>query len=346
MSAERKHPGEPLPEEPMDTAARWLARRDRGFSRAEQDEYLEWLRADPRHAEAMQRCGEALERMMHLYDWQPVHMAEPDADLFAPPRRRFRRWSVAALAAAAALALILGWQWRAGSRRPAPELAAERSYLQVNERLALPDGSRVELREGCRVEVRFSSTERRVRLHGGEAHFTVWKDPARPFVVEVAGVEVRAVGTAFSVSWRQDDVSVLVTSGTVKVAVGAAAAEAGPAPLVTAGQRAIVPRGEPETAAFRGPRVDAVTTEELGRALAWLEPRLRFEATRLADAVRQFNRLNRQQLVLADAALAELRIGGTFRPDNVEAFVRLLEATFGLQAEKRGANEIVLRRRD
>lgn len=344
MSGNRQPEEEPLPEAVMSEAAHWLARRDRGFSRAEQDEYLEWLRADPRHAEALKRCGEALQRMMGLYDWQPVHMAEPDPDLFAAPKRRVRGWPLAALAAAAAVALAVGWTWNRGERGAPPVVAMENSYLQVNERLALPDGSGVELREGCRVEVRYSGTERRVRLQGGEAHFSVRKDPARPFVVEVAGVEVRAVGTAFSVSWQQTDVKVLVTSGVVKVEVEPTAAAAVPGPLVVAGQRAIVTRGSAEAPGFAAPRIETVSTEELGRSLAWLEPRLRFEATRLEDAVRQFNQVNRQQLVLDDATLGDLRIGGTFRPDNVEAFVRLLEATFGLKAEKRGDYEIVVRR--
>ena len=41
-------------------------------------------------------------------------------------------------------------------------------------------------------------------------------------------------------------------------------------------------------------------------------------------------------------ALGALPIGGTFRPDNVEGFVRLLTVTLGVRAEARGADETVL----
>ena len=35
---------------PDERAADWLIRRDRGLTPGEQDDYLQWLAADPRHA--------------------------------------------------------------------------------------------------------------------------------------------------------------------------------------------------------------------------------------------------------------------------------------------------------
>jgi transmembrane sensor len=51
----------------------------------------------------------------------------------------------------------------------------------------------------------------------GEAHFFVEKDPQRPFVVNAAGIDVRAVGTAFNVRIDPAAVEVLVTEGRVRV---------------------------------------------------------------------------------------------------------------------------------
>ncbi|WP_415909952.1 DUF4880 domain-containing protein [Oleiharenicola sp. Vm1] len=78
-------PHDPIPEAILEAASAWLARRDRGLSAAEQDDYMQWLRADPRHAEALQQHAAALERMMQLYEWTPAHDTEPNPDLFAPP---------------------------------------------------------------------------------------------------------------------------------------------------------------------------------------------------------------------------------------------------------------------
>jgi transmembrane sensor len=89
--------------------------------------------------------------------------------------------------------------------------------------------------------------------------------------------------------------------------------------------------------------VTKVSPGETRRLLAWQERRLEFDTVPLADVVREFNRYNRQQLAIADAALAEKRFSGTFRADGYESLVRLLENDFGVRTE-RGERAIVLRR--
>jgi transmembrane sensor len=220
--------------------------------------------------------------------------------------------------------------------------------LRVNERRVLPDGSRAELKDGSTLVVRYTATERRVRLTGGEAQFSVMKDPARPFVVEAGGVAVRAIGTVFDVRFESAAVEVLVTEG--KVRVGLAAQEPGrifqphPAdlepPTVAAGQRAVFSLAAPLPTAF----VAEVSPEEIRRNLAWQAPRLQFDETPLAEAIAEFNQRNHQRLVLDDPALGALTIGGTFRPDNVDGFVRLLSVTLGLRAVSRGPDETLLMR--
>lgn len=341
MNPAANSPDRGRPRDPLEQAAQWVARRDRGLTREEQDEYLEWLNSDPRHAEAMRRAAAALERMMKLYEWQPGQTAQPNPDLFQSRRGLRVRWPwLAGLAAAAAVALFV---WSDAARSQAKRSVEEKSYLVVNERLALPDGSRIELKEDCQVLVRYSATERRVLLTRGEAHFTVWKDATRPFVVQVGDLEVVAVGTAFSVRWERREMEVLVTSGSVKLDVAPQVEKNADLPVLTAGYRGFVPM-QAEGGAAPVPQIVPVAAMDMARALAWLEPRLRFHETPLAEAVAQFNRLNRQQLVLGEPELAEYRIGGTFRPDNVEAFVRLLEVTHKVRAERRGESEIVLRR--
>lgn len=336
-------PHDPIPDAILEVASQWLARRDRGLSAAEQDDYMQWLRADPRHAEALARHAAALERMMQLYEWTPAHDTEPNPELFASQPGRDRAWWRRVgipLGAAAAFALgFILWE-RPWSRPDAAALAsASKNYLRVNERLALPDGSRVELKDGTQLVVQYSETERRVKLTGGEAHFSVWKDKARPFVVDAAGVEVRAVGTAFNVRLDARDVQVLVTEGRVKVERPSAPAV--PVVLVSVGETARV-----SLAAAAPPTIASVASEDIARELAWQAPRLEFNETPLADAVAEFNRLNRHQLEIGDAELGALRIGGTFRPDNVEGFVRLLatDPSFGVRAEDAGANRTILRR--
>ena len=323
-------------------ASLWLARRDRGLTPSEQDDYMQWIVADPRHAEAMMQHAAAFERMMHLYEWQPWHTTEGNPDLFAP-RRRVRWWPWAAsvvLAAAAAVGLSFIYSWHA------PAAPAVTSYLQVNERLALPDGSRVELKDGSRIVVQYSDRERRVKLTGGEAQFSVWQDARRPFIVEAGGVEVRAVGTVFNVRLEDRTVAVLVTEGRVKVNREPPAATSGGSVaevMLAAGEQTAVPLAVDAVQA--APVVVPATSEQISQSLAWQTPRLQFWETPLAEAVAEFNRLNRFQIVIGDAELGGRLIGGTFRPDNVEGFVRLLETTLDVRSDRRGDHETVLRRR-
>ena len=323
-------------------ASLWLARRDRGLTPSEQDDYMQWIVADPRHAEAMMQHAAAFERMMHLYEWQPWHTTEGNPDLFAP-RRRVRWWPWAAsvvLAAAAAVGLSFIYSWRA------PAAPAVTSYLQVNERLALPDGSRVELKDGSRIVVQYSDRERRVKLTGGEAQFSVWQDARRPFIVEAGGIEVRAVGTVFNVRLEDRTVAVLVTEGRVKVNREPPAATSGGSVaevMLAAGEQTAVPLAVDAVQA--APVVVPATSEQISQSLAWQTPRLQFWETPLAEAVAEFNRLNRFQIVIGDAELGGRLIGGTFRPDNVEGFVRLLETTLDVRSDRRGDHETVLRRR-
>ena len=332
----------PPPRALAEQASLWLARRDRGLTPAEQDDYMQWIVADPRHAEAMMQHAAAFERMMHLYEWQPWHTTEGNPDLFAP-RRRVRWWPWAAsvvLAAAAAVGLSFIYSWHA------PAAPAVTSYLQVNERLALPDGSRVELKDGSRIVVQYSDRERRVKLAGGEAQFSVWKDATRPFVVEAGGIEVRAVGTVFNVRLEDRTVAVLVTEGRVKVNREPPAATSGGSVaevMLAAGEQTAVPLAVDAVQA--APVVVPATSEQISQSLAWQTPRLQFWETPLAEAVAEFNRLNRFQIVIGDAELGGRLIGGTFRPDNVEGFVRLLETTLDVRSDRRGDHETVLRRR-
>jgi transmembrane sensor len=59
--------------------------------------------------------------------------------------------------------------------------------------------------------------------------------------------------------------------------------------------------------------------------------------------VAEFNVRNRQQIVIGDPAVAGVLVGGNFRADNVEGFVRLLGLSFGVAAERRDDHTIVLR---
>ena len=336
-------PHEPSPPDDSaaidDAAAAWVARRDRGLTPAQQDEFFQWLAADPRHGDRLARHQRGWSELAHLAQWRPEHGAEPNADLLAPPpsgararpARAARRFLPLGLAAAAGMAWIFFAARPPTGPAPVP-VVLESGYRQQ----VLDDGTLAELNAGAQFTVAFTDGERRVRLTRGEILFTVAKNPARPFIVEARGVTVRAVGTAFNVRLEAASVEVLVTEG--RVQLDRAAAPLAAPSHVSAGERAIMPlvSGPPATA--------PVTPELIDRELAWQPRLLEFASTPLAEVLVAFNRRNRLQLVVADPALAALPIGASFRSDNVDGFVRLLEASFGVRAERTADRKIVLRR--
>lgn len=319
-------------------ASGWIVRNNRGLTAAEQDEFSSWLAADPRHGEWWAKRRQAWSEFDVLTEWRPEHSAEPNPDLLAAPRggrRSGLRWIVPlslALAASVAVALVVMRPAPAGKN--VPVVAAAAGY----ESRALDDGTVVELNGGAEIEVQFTGAERRVRLVRGEAHFQVAKNPLRPFVVDAGGVAVRAVGTAFNVLLGSQAVDVLVTEGRVRVDPPAAAAAASVAPDVSAGQRVVV-----ALTGGAAPVLTAVSDEEIARRLAWQPRLLDFSATPLAEVAAEFNRRNRTQLVLADPALRAMPIVASFRSDNLDGFVRMLEISAGVSAERTG-DTVVLRR--
>lgn len=366
-------------------AAEWFARRDAGLSAAQDRALQRWLAADPRHGAALARLDSAW-----LTFGKPTRTGAADALCLELARRaaRRRRRRVGATAALAVLFAIGGF-WRFPRHEERSGTLPATAVMIVPARQVLSDGSVVTLKDGAQIAEVFTSALRRVELRRGQAMFEVAKNPSRPFVVAAGEIEVRAVGTAFSVEFGVKAVEVLVTEGTVAVDKGAAAhspdagatvgskeQDAGElkrrattsderrpaqspavdspdyssalrppsaASVVEAGHRLVVEIAPSAPA----PKAMPVAAAELDERLAWRSRRVEFSGTPLSEAVALLNREAAGhaavKLVFDDPTLRSLRVSGIFRTDNTDAFVLLLEAGFGVKAERSGSI-IALRR--
>jgi len=342
-------------------AAAWLAQRDDGLSPAQSAEFAAWRAADQRHEAATVRLERAWTALQQLREYRPAAARHPDRDVLGGGRGRRRvisfRPLVATASLAAALVLAAGWWFTGAGWNGDRTVTTFATTPEGFERVSLTDGSMVELNAGTEINVAYTEAERRVRLTRGEAHFTVTRNAGRPFIVEASGVAVRAVGTAFNVRLGSADIEVLVTHG--KVEVGSAAGltpgpadgeggrtETPPATLLVASERVLIPAAGSAarvTAAVEAPKVEKVAPAAIREALAWQGPRLVFEDTPLAEVIAQFNRRNAVQIELAGSELGVLPIGGSFRAENVDAFVRLLAAGGDIVVEWPTPNRVVLR---
>lgn len=339
-------------------AASWAVRVEAGLDGAEQDAFLDWFTADPRNAVEYDRQRANWARLDILADWRPEHAARPNRDLLAPRRETLWDWlrkrhraivgvlvGVAGVAAAcAAVAVFAPFQSRQTPVNPPvaapPAVYAAKDAISTIEQSKLDDGTIVELNRGASITVNYTATERHVKLEHGEANFQVAKDPTRPFIVNIDGVNVRALGTSFNVRRGGDAVEVLVTSGVVRVHANdedpAAPSDAGAREdsVVKAGQLAVVSLA----AQTPGMSVQTVESDRMETMIAWHPRQIDIEGQSLASVVEEFNRRNAPiEFVIMDPELAETEVSATMRSDQVENFVRLLEGVFRVKVERVGS---------
>jgi len=340
-------------------AAEWFGRFEMGLAPAEERELLRWLETDPRHSEAMREMDDTWDFLDALKKIPRMHAPVP----ILAERRGIVRFAPALVGAAALVAVVFFASWPSWNDRS----FVRQTVTEVGgmKKIELPDGSVVHVNGNSSVAVRFTRTERRLELQRGEAHFAVAKDAARPFVVVAGEVAVKAVGTIFNVRRDLGGIEVFVTEGKVRLDDAgrgdsllprAASISGGTQPgsmrdaeseVLVAGQRALVPLQLTATTASVAASavvVAAIAPSQIQEALAWQARQLEFDQMPLAQVVADFNRYNSHQLAIADADLALRPFGGSFRADNLQVFVQLLEERFGVVAE-RGEEKTILRSR-
>ncbi len=307
-------------------ASQWVVRLDRGLCDSEQAALDEWLAGDSRRTGALARAQAA---------WVYVDRAQVFRSAGELRESRIeRRWRLALPYASAALVVVgllttfLVWRGYAQTH-----LATAAGEIR---RAPLADGSRVTLDTRSRLIVRYEPATRLVVLESGEALFEVAKNTKRPFVVQAGNVRVRAVGTAFVVRRASgDDVEVTVTEGTVDVWRQTTSPE--PAVRLRAGSRTLATSKEIAAPA-------PLNSAKLEEAVAWTSGVIDLKGQTLGEAAAEFNRHNREVVVIADPSLAAQTVVGRFEATNPRAFVTSAAAMLDAQ-ERTDGERLILERK-
>jgi len=191
----------------VDQAIAWRLRQDEMDASGWQA-FVEWLEADPRHAEAYDHIAlsdgaAALQPLAGTVGRLP----EPANDR-GGPRIHVSRWVGGAAACAAAVAAVLVM------RPAAPDLYTVQTAAGQTREIALGEGTRIDIAGGSRV-VLDRSNPRQVRVERGEALFHVRHNAAAPFTVRSGNLEVQDVGTVFDIVRDGPRFSVAVAEGSV-----------------------------------------------------------------------------------------------------------------------------------
>lgn len=308
----------PLPHE--EQAAEWCLRlADRPLTDDEREEYEAWLKADPRHQQALDKMvtvweyTDAIAGMPRFLSLRAKALStmESARDSGDTPPYGSR---IFAAAAAALVLMILGGVWLLANK---PTTYA----TDVGERLAvrLEDGSNISLDALSEIAVSYTDDRRKIVLDHGRAKFEVAKDSLRPFTVTAGERTVVATGTAFSVELLQDEVRVLLYEGQVEV-LTSEVATSGFVRTETPRQASQLEPGEELVANISSGATRVVPLEE-GRSLSWEEGQLDFIGEPLATAVQRVNRYSDTPIVIGDAAVARYRVNGVFHAGDTQSFV-------------------------
>jgi transmembrane sensor len=305
-------------EEVREAAAAWAVRlSDPACTEATRAAFEAWRGASPSHEAAFEREAAVWDRFDRLRALRPADV-EADPDMLAPAERRqpMVRWA-AAVAGAAVLSSIGFWSINAA---PAYATAIGERRLVV-----LEDGTRVELNTDSRIVVRYRGGKRQVKLVRGEALFEVAADPDRPFVLTAGDRQVEAQGSAFNVRLDDEAVQVIVAKGTVEVAEREAFGGASDETPLRAGIVGVYGEG--------GGLSRPIAPARIEQALAWRRGQIALNGQTLQSAVAEFNRYSDdRKLVVADPSIAGYQLGGYFRVEDMEGFVRALQTTFPVKA--------------
>jgi transmembrane sensor len=358
-------------------AAEWyVAHRDGELAPPQRQAFMRWLRASPMHvAEYLsivgvaQDIGDAARQDITPLQELLREAGAPDrvvpfggmahtsaSDTTVPgnyyrtrpgrerrttrsPRRAIVRWGVGiAVSALVAVVLMGGLRWFAS--RP-PPIMSYATHHGEQRSLQLPDNTIVRLNSDSAIVVSFDRRQRRVEVTQGQAYFEVAKDPSRAFGVQVDGLLIRDIGTAFDVYRQGTDTTVTVAEGQVQVW------HALPVPSASwfdRGRHLPVPQGHTpilDLAAGHQARiatsgnVESQGPIDVERATAWTQGNIAFENQSIAAVAAEFNRYNNLQISVDDPRIAALPISGTFDAHDVSTFVAFLDSLPGVHAETR-----------
>jgi transmembrane sensor len=351
-------------QDPVDVAAAdWHTRWELGLTPVEHAELEQWLSASPFHADAFDRLDQGVAALRSIPSDQrdQARLGSPaPAVTTAPPTGKaptpsgllrsqrdhpspsspltwlLPRPALVAFCCAVLLAVGVGWhQWQQQPTFSSGYTSARGQRLNIT----LPDGTELAIDADTQAKVTLYRDRREVCIAEGQVMFSVAPDSNKPFHVLAGPARVTVKGTRFSVRYRSSGadagtVNVAVEEGRVRV-IGSSTTgdEAERAELTTAQSVAVSSSGELG-------RISVVSPASIA---PWRKGMVRFENTKLADALVELERYAPTRLVIRDPAVAAMPIGGSYQIDRPGDFARVLPQILPVQLTVRadGSSEVI-----
>ncbi|EGH95045.1 MULTISPECIES: FecR domain-containing protein [Pseudomonas syringae group] len=298
----------------LDAAIEWQLNMDgNSGSEADRAELARWLAADEEHARAWSQLGMVNQRF--VLPAGPARKALQQSPVSLRRSVRKLGGGLAGVFMACGLALFVGDRYLPMDYW----LADQRTATGEQREVRLADNTLVRLNTHSAIDVRFDAQQRRIILQDGEILVQTGNhDDPRPFIVETADGNMRALGTRFLVRREAD--------GT----------------LLSVLQSAVVahPRNAPGEQVLHEGQQIRLTRSGFGTLLAlpsgadaWTRGMLVVDNARLADMLAELGRY-RAGHVGVDPKVADLRITGSFPLADTDLALKALLPTLPVQIEQ------------
>lgn len=230
------------------------------------------------------------------------------------------------VAAAVLLIAVAGWLvYNAASNSEA---------LMVNKQTfastlidTLTDGSIITLNKNTKLDYpsAFTGKTRTVQLKG-EAFFKVAHDKAKPFIVNANDITITVVGTEFNVKNYDSSTQVIVESGIVRVSKGSNSIE------LHKGEQVMIKNNNAsfEKSVIKDSLYNYYRTKEIICS-----------NTPLPAVIATINEAYNAHIVLGSEALNQLQLSATFKDEDLQTIITIIQQTFDLQVTRQGDSTIL-----
>ncbi|BAP45399.1 histidinol dehydrogenase [Pseudomonas sp. StFLB209] len=294
----------------IDEAAQWMALLQSGHVSPQEFQAFNQWREDPRRAEIFDSMGAGI-AVLQSPKVRGMSRESLLHTLNAPSgRRRFLRNSLALAGLAVAACLV--------TRFPASWLQPDRLVTGTGQRtsLTLADGSALTLDARSSVLTRFDQNLRSLQLLEGALWVDVAKDPARPFVVQTAQGQMRALGTRFLVREDGQRTHIVMLHNEVEITT-----RHGTVQLLREGQRAT----------FDAERILHLAPAA-GDEAAWTNGLLEVRDRPLGEVIATL-RNYRPGIIRVSPEASAQRLSGIYPLDDTDLSLRLLQRSLPIRVD-------------
>ena len=311
-------------------AINWVTRLQSGdCTDAELCALDDWLIQSEDHRVAYQQVAAFWQELAHIEPHASTELEAARAYL-RDKRQARRRFSGKRAATVLSLLLVVSasplfWSW----------LHTQNYHTAKGEQvnIELSDGSQIALNTDTELSVQYTDEARTVKLHHGEALFTVIHNRVKPFVVTAANGTIKDIGTRFNVYQQAQQVSVTVLEGEVSITT----ANNSTAHSVKANQ---------QLSYNNNGQLSPITQVDVNNTTAWQKKLVVFKAQPLSVVVDQLARYHNVSLQIADPRLRELKVSGSFPSDDLQTALNTIGSALPIKIISTGNAAFVIQAAD